>query len=808
MPLLLREARIDKVVKVKSPEAIAMIKLLSPKLGLFIGTSSGDNVVAVLRTFGKFEPGSRAITSLFRVAVPNAIIPLNSCCRSLILCHSGSNFLLSYSLPIMRFQSLPLLTYLFLIAVSAVSAAPSHVKGGVAVELKVFPASIQSGIPFWVAVKMTHQPQWHSYWKNPGIGYTTSVTWELPFGFTAEDIQWPTPYVVHDTMGTATGYGYEKTSVLLMKITPPENLPTTATVKIAARVKWLACKKVCIPGDAKVDFLLPVKSELAAESPDADEIKASLAALPAPSGDWTASAIRNKKSITLKLTSKNAQVHLPKNPHFFDDDGLLDYAAPQEVKIDNGVVLITAKLSAGAKPDAALVPGIVSSEDGWGADQSYCGIVVAPTIATETATSTGSSASFIGMLALAFIGGLILNLMPCVFPVLGIKILSFVKQSGYERGKIVAHGFVFAAGVLLSFWALAGGVLVLRAGGAQLGWGFQLQSPSFVFGVAVFLLIFALNMSGLFEVGLATTGAGASLQMKEGLAGPFFTGALATLVATPCSAPFLAPALGAAFVLPPLKSVLVFTAIALGLSVPYLLLSIFPSGVKFLPKPGSWMEMFKQFMAFPLYGTVGWLLWVLAGQTSGDDYALLRITFGFVLIAMAAWAYDRFGQTYGKKGWRLFGRVAALLLLGAGLAVGWPKTAPTATLDAGRYQVVWEKWSPEAVQAARAAGKFIYVDFTARWCATCQTNKAIVFHSDDVLEELKKKSVVLFRGDWTNRNPAITAELARWNRSAVPFNLIYAPGKKDPLVLPELLTPGKVLDAFSQAGADGRSLLR
>lgn len=397
-------------------------------------------------------------------------------------------------------------------------------------------------------------------------------------------------------------------------------------------------------------------------------------------------------------------------------------------------------------------------------------------------------------------GGLVLNLMPCVFPVLGIKILGFVNQSGSDKSKVVTHGLVFAAGVILSFWALAGALLALRAGGAQLGWGFQLQSPAFVFGMATFLLIFALNLSGLFEVGLAATGVGGSLQMKEGYAGSFFTGALAVLVATPCSAPFLAPALGAALSLSALESFLVFTAIAVGLALPYLLLSIFPQAIKMLPRPGAWMETFKQLMAFPLYATVGWLLWVLAGQTKDDDNALLFIAFGFVLVAMAAWAYGRFGQAHGKPGKQLFGRIAAVALLAAGLTTGWPKSAPAAPTD-GSYQVTWEKWSPEAVAAAQAAGRTVYVDFTARWCATCQTNKATVFHSDAVLAQLQQKNVLLLKADWTNRDPKITAELAKWNRSAVPFNLIYGPAKPDPIVLPELLTPGTVIENLALVGA-------
>jgi thiol:disulfide interchange protein len=234
----------------------------------------------------------------------------------------------------------------------------------------------------------------------------------------------------------------------------------------------------------------------------------------------------------------------------------------------------------------------------------------------------------------------------------------------------------------------------------------------------------------------------------------------------------------------------VFTAIAVGLALPYLLLSLFPSAVKLLPRPGAWMETFKQLMAFPLYATVGWLLWVLAGQTREDDNALLFIVLGFVLVAMAAWVYGRFA--------RLAGRLVALVLFAAGLGLGWPKSTEAAPAAGAGYSLKWEHWSPEALAAARRAGRTVYVDFTARWCATCQTNKAAVFSSRDVLAELAKRDVLLLKADWTSKDPAITAELAKWNRSAVPFNLIYAPGRSDPLVLPELLTPGRVLEALAK----------
>jgi thiol:disulfide interchange protein/DsbC/DsbD-like thiol-disulfide interchange protein len=704
---------------------------------------------------------------------------------------------------------LPLLLALPGLALAAESLPVK--KGAVTASLVSDAAAIAPGRPFIVALRMQHDAHWHSYWIAPGTGYPTSLTWTLPAGFKAGDIQWPAPHTLQDSSGKIVGNGYSDESFLRVEITPPASLAPGSTVKLGAVAEWLMCQDVCMPGDAKLEISFPVATATATDAKWAKAIADTRAKLPKPATDWTVTASHTDKTATLRLAPKPGNKHSPADLRFFAADGFVDYAQPQKITAENGGWVLVMPIDAAADPKAARLTGVLTSANGWSAGSGYDGLAIdvafgdgqaaAPATATLSPAGPASGSplpapsSLLATLLLAFVGGMILNLMPCVFPVLGIKILGFVNQSGSARAKIVSHGLVFALGVLLSFWALAGALLVLRAGGSQLGWGFQLQSPGFVFAMAVFLLIFALNMSGLFEIGLSATGVGGDLQMKDGFAGSFFTGALATLVATPCSAPFLAPALGAALSLSAVQSFAVFTAIAVGLALPYLLLSLFPQAVKLLPKPGAWMETFKQFMAFPLYATVGWLLWVLAGQTRDDDNGLLLISFGFVLVAMAAWAYGRFGQAHGKPARQLFGRVFAAVLLAGGLYTGWPKAAPVAV--AGSYQVTWEKWSPEAIAAAQAVGKFVYVDFTARWCATCQTNKAAVFHNDAVLAELKRKDVVLLRGDWTNRDPKITAELARWNRSAVPFNLIYAPGRPDPVVLPELLTPGKVLEAFA-----------
>ena len=694
----------------------------------------------------------------------------------------------------------------------AVVSSPVR-KGAVKASLVTPEQGIQAGKSFWVALKLEHDEHWHSYWINPGTGYPTSIKWTLPAGFTAGPIVWPTPHVVKDTRGNVTGHGYEGTVFLFTEITAPANLPAGTPVTLNAKADWLMCSEVCMPGDAKLELTLPVT----AGQPEPDMTIARLfnnnfADLPKPLDGWTVAASRTADTFTVRVTPATAGTTLPPEVHLYDNAGLIDYSAPQELSTDQGALVLKLKAASDGPADATRLAGILVAAHGWGGLVLSHGATFDVPIGTSSqqlaspkpgeggsvlrppsSVSAPPAAGLAGTLLLALLGGLILNLMPCVFPVLGIKVLGFVNQSGSDRGKVVKHGLIFTLGVLLSFWALAGLLLALRAGGSQLGWGFQLQSPAFVFGMTAFLLVFALNLSGLFEVGLSATGVGGKLQMQDGYGGSFFTGVLATLVATPCSAPFLAPALGAALALSAGESFLVFTAIALGLSAPYLLLSIFPSAVKILPRPGAWMETFKQLMAFPLYATVGALLWVLAGQTKDNDYALLFIVFGLVLVAMAAWVYGRFGRGAG--------RLVAVVLVAGGVWLGWPKEAAAAPVTASGYSLKWEHWSPEAVTAARAAGRTIYVDFTARWCATCQTNKAAVFSSNDVLAALEKKNVLLLKADWTSRDPAITEELAKWNRSAVPFNLIYAPNLAEPIVLPELLTPGTVLDELAKTAA-------
>lgn len=647
---------------------------------------------------------------------------------------------------------------------------------------------------FTAALRLEHKDHWHTYWINPGTGYPTSIEWDLPEGWSASEIQWPAPIIIRDSHGMITGNGYEGVTYLPVSITVPADAEIGSEVTLKGHADWLMCADVCIPGDAAIELTLAIAaSHSGFDTPHAEAMKADLNSLRKLPDGATVSAEKNGENITLTLSGYEGAIE---NPWFFASDALVQFDLPQTADQSTpGQLVLTLPVSEFYDGAGDRLVGVLRQDGSWDTDRNIPGLIIDVAFGSisaaggtvSNAAPAAATGSILGTLALAFVGGLILNLMPCVFPVLGIKIMGFVNQAGEDRRKVALHGWVFSLGVLASFWCLAGVLAVLRAGGDQLGWGFQLQSPVFVFILAAVMLIFAMAMSGVFEFGMSATGVGAKLQSKDGLTGSFFTGVLATVVATPCSAPFLAPALGAALALPTAQSFLVFTFIAIGLSMPYLLLSLFPGAVKMLPRPGAWMETFKEVMAFPLYATVGYLVWVLAGQTT--ESGSLMVIFGLTVVALAVWFYGRYATAGTTPGQRRKGIIGGLALLVAGTALGWPQ-APSDD------DLVWEKWSPEAIRTAQAEDRPVYVDFTARWCATCQTNKKIVFASDEIQQTFRDKNVLMLKGDWTNRDPAITAELERWGRSAVPFNLVYLPDAAEPEILPELLTPGIVLESL------------
>lgn len=626
-------------------------------------------------------------------------------------------------------RPVPFLSLVSVLMLSATAPAPLHAQVAlgpkpkpVVATLLAEQSTVAAGKELRVAVKLVHQPTYHTYGKSLPEGVTglpTQIKWTLPEGWTVEDLPWPATHMTESTAG-AKVEGYEGTVHLPAKVTPPTTLAAGSTVKLAATVKALVCDpQSCMP------ITLPVSLELVV-------------------GDAPVTDAANAEVF------KPTAVPGPTAPP----------AAPPSV------------------PDTATKTGDAAAPAPGKTDTEAKAAVPASTEPKQSAAS---------LLLFAFIGGLILNVMPCVFPVLGIKILSVVNQAGEDKRQVVLHGLAYTLGVLVSFWVLAGLIIGLKSAGGNVAWGFQLQSPGFVFFLTMFLFAFGLNMAGVFEVGSSAIGVGADLQRKSGLGGSFFSGLLATVVATPCAAPFLAPALAYALTLSALPSLFFFTIIGLGLAAPYLVLSLFPKLVGFLPRPGAWMESFKQAMSFLMFATVAFLLWTLAGMV--DEYGLLKVLVGIVLVAVACWIYGRWSLPHKPTRTRVKAAVFTLLFLVGGMVLAWP---------AGKGKgLEWAAWSPETVAALRAEQKPVYIDFTARWCVTCQTNK-LVYNDKSLQEEFQKRGIVTLKADWTNYDERITDALKALDRAAVPVNVLYVPGKDAPVILPNLLTVDNVKSVLAE----------
>ncbi len=666
-------------------------------------------------------------------------------------------------------------------------------------------ATIAAGKPFRVAVKMKHIEHGHSYWKHPGgPGFGTTFKWTLPEGFQAEEPQWPVP-----TKGLAAGfvgYLYEGEIDPLVTITPPASLKPGDEIALNVAIRALVCTNSCVP--AKAAAKATVKVAEAPGTPDADTkalFEKAAKALPTTPKNWTLTALKDGKEFFIVLhPEKGANLKISK-VFFFSSalpspDKDIDPEKPQDLKKAGADFVLTLPPDADNPPKDNLI-GVLKADEGWleGEPESAGFDVKLPITegkppAATSSTSSGTTNPVAGgpvtggmgtaqLLLYAFIGGMILNIMPCVFPVLGIKIMGFVQQAGHDRRKIFLHGIAYTAGVLACFWALALFVILLGK-----GWGAQLQSPLFVLVLCYFFMAFGLNMAGVFEVGTSAVGVGQELQTKSGLQGSFFSGLLATVVATPCSAPFLAPALAWAISLPAVMALLVFTVIGLGLSAPYLVLSVSPGLVKLLPRPGAWMESFKQAMAFPLFGTAGYMLWVIGGMVSTEH--LLQVLFGLVLVAMACWIWGRWNLPHKAVGVQRRAMLLTLLALAGGLYLGWP--------PAVEGELKWQEWSPETQQKLIAEGKPVYIDFTARWCATCQVNHRV--YSSETLKALfRKHNVMLLKADYTNYDERIKDVLATvYHTAAIPVNVLYIPGQKDYHLLPNPLTVGNVSEALNK----------
>ena len=697
------------------------------------------------------------------------------------------------------------------------ASGPSVSEPHVVVRMIADVDTVAPGQTFRLGVHYRTDEHWHIYWKNPGdTGITTSIDWQIPEGFTVGALQWPTPK--RFTMFELMNYVHEGDVVLFAAVTAPDNLTSDTELKFAARTDWLICEDVCIPGSADLTLTLNTGAESKpAETDIAELFQQAVAQLPARNSEqYQLAAFDNGQTIQLLLQAQDGGT-LPTEDseiYFFEDDTYnldtdgepfppnIDTNVAQTVtRIDDSQFILTLTKSDYAEENIAKIGGVFAASAAWEGSPK-AGIELSATLAPgpapiggtqPTSENTAGNWVILGKLAGGFIGGLILNLMPCVFPVLGLKIMSFVSQAGGDRKKIVLHGWVFAAGVLLSLWVLGGVFLGLRAAGEEIGWGFQLQNPIVVYLTAAILLIFGLNLSGVFEIGTSAVGVGQNLTSQSGLKGSFFSGVLATVVATPCTAPFLGSALGATATLSAFEGMLIFTALGAGLAFPYLFFSIQPNLLNKLPRPGAWMESFKQAMAFLLYGSAGYLVWVLSTQLIGspsyDDQALLYSLSGLTIAALACWIFGRWAVPSAGRKTKLIGTSLAALGLVGGLWAGAPRAS----------NLVWDKWEPGLAEELAAEGKRVYVDFTASWCFTCQVNKRVVFGNDAVIESVLDEEIVLLKADWTHHDERITDALAGFQRNAIPFNLVYGPGLDIPKILPEILTPGLVMDALVEA---------
>ena len=671
----------------------------------------------------------------------------------------------------------------------------------VQVELLSEVAAVVAGEPFRVALRQRIAPGWHTYWMNPGdSGEPPRIEWDLPSGFRAGEFVWPLPERI--SVGSAMTYGYSNEVVLPMAMTPPANLPAGKNVTLRGRASWLVCEKICVPEEAPVALTLPV----AAGAPSLDPRGAALIAaarrnVPTAS-PWPASFVATPADVTLTVKASGLMPDRITDVWFFPARwGAIDLTAPQRARVDAEGIRLDVARGQLREAVAAPIDGVlVVSErlDGGVARHAFS--------LTALPRSPGTDAAGLGSLlraiALALAGGLVLNLMPCVLPVLSVKALGLVRHASDRPALLRAHGLTYAAGVLVSFAIVAGVLIALRAGGEQIGWGFQLQSPAFVTVLAWLFFSVALGFSGVIVVSGRFAGMGQTLAARSGYGGSFAAGALATVAATPCTAPFMGAALGFAVTQPWPIALAIFEALGLGLALPYLVLSFVPAWSRLLPGPGPWMARLQQLLAFPLYAAAAWLVWVVSQQAGphGVGAALA----GLVLIAFAAWLHGALGGI--RALWRhtatwTINALLPLLIVGI-LALG-PLGAGTRSpaSEVASGGLAWEPFSPERLAALRAAGTPVFVNFTAAWCVTCLVNERVALRSPAVADAFTRKGVVALKADWTNRDPAIGQVLGSLGRSGVPLYVLYASGAGTvaaPTLLPQILTEGAVIDALDK----------
>jgi len=676
-------------------------------------------------------------------------------------------------------------------APAARADGPPDPKDLVKAELVAETAAVAPASTLWVDLHLAIKPGWHVYWRNPGdSGLPTAIDWRLPQGFSAGSISWPVPEgFVQSNIGN---YGYAGAADLLVPITVAKEVETGGTAVLRADASWLACADICIPGGAALSLKLPIAAELAATDPGATALFAEARRrLPFPAPFETRFAAGADDYRLLVPESALAELRDPTAMFFPNDPTLLDHAAEPLTDRRGGGLEIVLKKAAAKAAIPATLDGVLALRGAGGVERAFeISANPAAALPAETVLAIWQA------LLLAFLGGIVLNAMPCVFPILSLKLLSLAGQAHGRRAEQLGHGLAYTAGVLASFAALGGALLSLRAGGRAIGWGFQLQTPVFVAVIAYLLLAMGLSLSGVAAFGAGFAGTGGRLAGRSGLTGTFVTGVLATIVATPCTAPFMGAALGFALIAPATVAIGIFLALGLGLAAPYLVAAVTPGWQRLLPRPGPWMELVKQLLAFPLYATVAWLVWVLI-QEAGPGQSLGAL-FGLVLVGFAVWIYGRaqLAAPLGRRlGTGLAGAGAAAAIL---LAVSLPSTGGAAANDMLRGGgLAYEPFTAQRLAALEAAGKPVFVNLTASWCVTCLINERVALDSAAVRQAFAAHGIVALKGDWTTQNPEITALLQQFGRSGVPLYLLYD-GKGEPVVLPQILTAASVLEVLGK----------
>ena len=673
------------------------------------------------------------------------------------------------------------------IAQAAVTGAP--VAGPVkaqhlTVELLSLQNAIQPGSDLQAGLHFKLDKGWHVYWVNAGdSGEPPSIHWNLPAGITAAPMLYPAPRRL--PLGPLMDFGYEDEVLFPIKLSAASSLKAPSTADLSAHVNWLVCREVCIPGKAELALPLQITTQPGAVDPARQALFSQfISRIPQPLPP-------SAKAVFAATTSGFALAvtgHPAAGAQFFPlDQSQIANAAPQTLEKVQGGLELALKKDENLHAPLSQLNGVLVLADGAAFE------IHAPAGTLPAAVSGGGEgvAQLLRFVGFAFLGGIILNLMPCVFPVLFIKGLSLVESSRHEHSEVRKHGLVYTLGILVSFWAVVALLLGLRAGGRQLGWGFQFQSPGFIAVMALLLFFLGLSLAGMFEIGLTVTNAGSGLAARGGYSGSFFTGVLAMVVATPCTAPFMGAAIGFALAQSAFVAFAIFTALALGLAAPYLLLTFNPGWMRHLPRPGAWMEVLKQATAAPIFATVIWLVWLFASSAGVD--ALTALLAAFLLLAIAGWILGRWPA---RRVPSAFATMVILLAIATPLYALW-KLPVAAAASGAAQQAGWQPYQRGEIESLRAQGRPVFVDFTARWCLSCQVNERVVLNRPDVQRRLHDSGIVLMRADWTRHDEEIGSALSELGRSGVPTYVFYLPGKPA-LLLPEVLTPGVMFAALDQ----------